>query len=342
MQTPKKTSYTFIQKTPTPTIPINFHVPNYLNQQYGQRLTNLDDKVTYLEKLLALMRLPKPSIEPQTTPSILERRKEKIVKSQNKPPVQQFLSSQKLLWSLLELLGIEPEEFQERCWSLDEVFISDLREQLNIDKWLDSLKGKFQGVLNPMDIEDFFKELEDLLLVCVMTIDYLRRFKDRKKTHEEKPLVNKKEMIVQVDTIPDYEGIIERLRREIRENEEEKTLLTRKFTEKVEGLHVNIKDLEFKTKNAEEKRNEALEVIKENFIETQLLYEEIELLKKKAEEDGEEENEERKKDERRKKYALIDDLHERLKNSDHVNKLLAEKMEDLIRRNKRLENSAGH
>ncbi len=342
MQTPIKTSYTFIQKTPTPIVPINFNVPNYLNQQYGQQLTDLDDKVTYLEKLLSLMRLPKPSIEPHITAFIPDTRKEKTVKSQYKLPVEHFLSSQKLLWSLLELLGIEPEEFQERCWSLDEGFISALREQLNIDKWLDSLKGKFQGQINLKDLEQFFKELEDLLLVCVMTIDYLRCFKDRKKTQEEKPLVIKKEMVVQVDTIPDYEAIIERLRREIRENEEEKALLTRKFTEKVDGLHINIKDLEFKTKEAEEKRNESLEVIKENVIEKGLLYEEIELLKKKAKEEGEEENEERKKTERRKKYALIDNLHERLKNSDQANKILAEKMEDLIRRNKKLENAAGN
>ena len=95
-----------------------------------------------------------------------------IPKKTNETPLIEILNSQKLLWSLLELLEIEHEEFQRKIW---------IREQLNIDRWLDSFKGKIKGLINSkeLELEEIFKQLEDLLLVFVMTIDYLRRSKEK-------------------------------------------------------------------------------------------------------------------------------------------------------------------
>ena len=186
MQTPLKTATCYVHKTPSQTPTMVFNVPSYLKNQYGQRLTNLDDKVTYLEKLLGLMRLPKPQyttyLPKQINPEIhtLSEKHEKTVKAiQKAPEIREILDSQQLLINLLKLLGIEPQEFQNNYWTIDEGFIIALRDQLNIDRWLEGWKEKMRPLLKSNDFEDFFKELEDLLFVCVMTIDYLRRFKDK-------------------------------------------------------------------------------------------------------------------------------------------------------------------
>lgn len=350
MHTPLKYSSSYLHSTPPQTSSILFNAPTYLQHQYGQRLTNLDDKITYLEKLMALMRIPysNPNINIQIPSSFSLNNSEELEKTlltlKSPPPINELLTSEKVLWSLLQLLGIEPNEFKSSFWSLDEAFILALRDQLNIDRRIEDWKAKLRKFLGPPDFEDFFKELEDLLLVCVMTIDYLRRFKKKETTF--KPEVNKKdriitkEQILQVDTIPNYEDIIARLKQQLEESEQEKVLLTKIFSIKVDGLHKEIKVLELKNEDIEHKRNEVLEVVKEGAIERGYLQEEIEALKKKEkEEEGDNENEEKKRAERRKKYALIDDLHGRLKVSDHVNKLLAERLEEFLKKNKRLEES---
>ena len=81
------------------------------------------------------------------------------------------MNSQGLLINLLKLLGIEPREFQNNYWTIDETFIIALRDQLNIDRWLEGWKEKMRPLLKPNDFEDLFKELEDLLFLCVMTIE---------------------------------------------------------------------------------------------------------------------------------------------------------------------------
>ena len=347
MNTPLKTPSCYVYKTPPQSSSLAFNVPNYLKSNYGKRINDLDDKVTYLEKLLDLMRIPRPQLQPQmrlqahiTQPiNQVPEKQEKTVKAIHKTEIHDILNSQQILTNLLRLLGIEPKEFQNNFWTMDEAFIFALRDQLNIDRWLEGWKEKMKSLLKPNEFEAFFKELEDILFVCVMTIDYLRRFKEKQGLivvdNQNLKTPEKSEKILQVDTIPDYQGIINKLKEQLRESEEEKALLARIFAQKVEGLNKEIEAMERKVLSLEEKRNDALELIREGVLEKNLLYEEIENLKMSVQGDGkkEEEDEETKKKERRKKYALIDDLHARLKVSDKVNKLLAERLEDLLKQN---------
>lgn len=348
MNTPLKTPSCCVFQTPTHSSSLTFNVPNYLKSNYGKRINDLDDKVTYLEKLLDLMRLPRLQIQPQmrfhahlTQPiNQVSEKQEKTVKAMHKSEVHDILNSQQILTNLLRLLGIEPKEFQNNYWTMDEAFVFALRDQLNIDRWLEGWKEKMKLLLKPNEFESFYKELEDILFVCVMTIDYLRRFKDKKGSilieNQNMKTTEKSEKVLQVDTIPDYQGIINKLKEQLKENEEEKALLARIFAQKAEGLNKEIEEMEKKVVFLEEKRNEAFELIREGVLEKNLLNEEIENLKmavKGDEKKEEEEDEETKKRERRKKYALIDDLHARLKVSDKVNKLLAERLEGLFKEN---------
>lgn len=351
MQTPLKHSSSHVHQTP-PTLHI-YHIGGYLNQQYGNRMTNLDHKVTYLEKLLSLMKLPAKYNEYEYThkTNIVEESVEKIDSHVKKgiahkqiKKIEEILNPKDLLWKILELLGINPKEFSSDFWTLDEAFILAVKDQLNIDRWLDLWKTQFQKLLSPDESKQFFQELEDLLLVCVMTIDYLRRFKGKQfidsqtkiKINNENETVITKEKNLQVDTIPDFDDIIKRLQMQFEESEKEKILLTKIFAEKVEILNQEIKTIEIKLLQSEEKRNENFQKIKEISSENLILKDEIIDLQKKREENTNINEEDLKKD-RRKKYALIDDLHGRLKIADQINLTLAKKLEEVILEKEKLE-----
>lgn len=180
--------------------------------------------------------------------------------------------------------------------------------------------------------EDLSRKLEDLFFVLLMTIDYLKKFKEKNPEFNKVKVDFCSEKGLQVDTIPDYEGIILKLRSQIMESEDEKKVITAIFAEKVELLNREIENLEEKCRALEEKRNETLELMKENVFEKELLREEIKRLGEKLEE--KEQNNEDQKKAKREKYALIDHLHEQLKRADRANKLLAERLGNMIEKKK--------
>lgn len=353
MQTPLKHSSSNLHKTP-PTLHI-YHIGGYLNQQYGNRMTNLDHKVAYLEKLLSLMKLPvkyneydynyqKNIVQVEETVEKNDSNVKKGIAHKEINNIEEILNPKDILWKILELLGINPKEFSSDFWTLDEAFTFAVKDQLNIERWLNLWKTHLEKLLTPNEFQQFFHELEDLLLVCVMTIDYLRRFKENQIVNSQiKNIVNNqndtiltKEKNLQVDTIPDFDDIIKRLKLQLEESEKEKILLTKIFAEKVEILNQEIKSLEIKLLESEEKRNENFEKIKEISSENIILRDEIIMLQKNNEENSNA-NEDNFKKERRKKYALIDDLHGRLKIADQINVTLARKLEEVLLEKEKLE-----